>query len=94
MISGVARVVLIVALSAGMTASADITSASPSPESHALNSVYFTALLTGRDPDAAVRKARFTMRVLMQDLGMARSAAVTDVTRLILLRGGTLCGGT
>ena len=94
MISGVARVVSIVALSAGMTASASITSAPPSPESQALNSVYFTALLAGRDPDAAARKARFTVCVLMKDLGMPRSAAVTDATRFTLRRGGTLCGGT
>jgi hypothetical protein len=94
MMSGVARVVLIVALSAGMTASANITSGSPSPESMALNSVYFTALLAGRDPDAAVRKARFTEHILMKDLGMTRSAAVTDVSRFMLRRGNALCGGT
>jgi hypothetical protein len=93
-LSGVARVVLIVALSAGVTASADIASAPPSPESQALNSVYFMALLAGRDPDAAVRKARFTVRVLMKDLGMSRAAAVTDATRFTLRRGGALCGGT
>jgi hypothetical protein len=56
MLSDVGRctVVLIVALSAGMTASANITSGRPSPESMTLNSVYFTALLAGRDPDATV----------------------------------------
>jgi hypothetical protein len=84
--------VLIVALSAGMTASANSTS--PSPESMALNSVYFTALLVGRDPDAAVRKVRFTVSILMKDLGMTRSAALTDEMRFTLRRGGTLCGGT
>ena len=89
---GVARIVLIVALSAGMTASANITSGSP--ESVALNSVYFTALLGGRDPDAAVRKVRFTVHILMKDLGMTRSAAVTDVMRYTLRRGNALCGGT
>jgi hypothetical protein len=90
-VAGVARVMLIVALGAGVPASATITS--PSPEAMALNSVYFTVLLSGRDPDAAVRKVRFTTHVLMHDLGMTRSAALADVTRFALRRGGVLCGG-
>jgi hypothetical protein len=81
--------VLIVALSVGMTASA--TSGPPSAESIALNSVYFAALVAGRDPDAAVRKVRFTVHILMKDLGMTRSAALIDEMRR---RGGSLCGGT
>jgi hypothetical protein len=86
--------VLIAALSAGMSASATLTSGSPSLEATALNSVYYTALLTGRDPDAAVRKARHSTDVLMHQLGMTRSAAATDVTRFTLRRGGVLCGGS
>ena len=92
--SGVVRVVLIVALSAGITASANSTSGSPSPESMALNSVYFTALLGGKDPDAAVRKLRFTVHILMKDLGMTGSDAVTDVMRFTLRHGNALCRGT
>jgi hypothetical protein len=89
--AGVARVMLIVVLGAGVPASATITSASP--EAKALNSVYFTALLSGRDPDAAVRKARYSARILMHGLGMTRSAALADVTQFALRRGGVLCGG-
>lgn len=92
--SGVARIVLIVALSTGMTASASIASGTPSLESLALNSVYSTALLAGRNPDAAVLKARFTVHILMKDLGMTRLTALTDVTRFTLRRRGALCGGT
>jgi hypothetical protein len=54
---------LIVVLGASVPASATITP--PSPEAMALNSVYFTAWLSGRDPDAAVRKARFSAHILM-----------------------------
>jgi hypothetical protein len=90
--SGIPRLVLIVAMSAGMSASATVTSRSPSLEATALNSVYFTALLTGRDPDAAVRKARFGIRVLMHQLGVPHSAALADETRFLLRRSGTLCG--
>ena len=82
------------ALAAVIPASGRITPSRPSAELAALDSVYYGALLSGRDPDAAVRKARFTVRVLMKDLGMPRSAAVTDATRFTLRRGGTLCGGT
>jgi hypothetical protein len=89
--AGVARVILVVVLGAGVPASATITS--PSPEAMALNRVYFTALLSGRDPDAAVRKARYTAQILMQNLGMPRSAALADVTQFALRRGGVLCGG-
>ena len=85
------RVMLIVVLGAGVPASATITP--PSPEAIALNSVYFTALLSGRDPDAAVRRVHHSTQVLMHDLGMTRSAALADVTQFALRRGGVLCGG-
>jgi hypothetical protein len=88
---GVARVMLIVVLGAGVPASATITSASP--EAKALNSVYFSALLSGRNPNAAVRKARFSAHILMHDLGMTRSAALADVTQFALRCRGVLCGG-
>jgi hypothetical protein len=88
--AGVVRVMLIVVLGAGVPASA-ITSASP--EAKALNGVDFSALLSGRDPNAAVRKARFSAHILMHDLGMTRSAALADVTQFALRRRGVLCGG-
>jgi hypothetical protein len=89
--AGVARAMLIVVLGAGVPASATVTSASP--EAEALNSVYFSALLSGRDPNAAVRKARFSAHILMHDLGMTRSVALADVTQFALRRRGVLCGG-
>ena len=90
--TGLGRVMLIVAIGAGMPASDAITSGQAA-EWAALDSVYYTALLSGRDPDAAVRKARFNMNTLSRDLGMTRPAAASDAARFLLRRGGTLCGG-
>ncbi len=90
--TGLGRAVLIVAIGAGMPASGAVTPGRAA-EWAALDSVYYTALLSGRDPDAAVRKARFNMETLARDLGMTRSAAASDATRFLLRRGGTLCGG-
>jgi hypothetical protein len=38
----------------------------------ALDSVYYVALFSGRDPDTAVRKARYTAGTLMKQFGMTR----------------------
>ena len=84
---------LILALVVGIPASSRITLTRTSAELAALDSVYYSALLSGRDPDAAVRKARFRTSTLMQDFGMTRSAAARDIARFMLRRGGTLCVG-
>jgi hypothetical protein len=87
------RAALILALFAGIPASSPITLLRPSAELAALDRVYYSALLSGRDPDAAVRKARFRITTLMQDFGMTRSAAAGDIARFMSRRGGTLCVG-
>jgi hypothetical protein len=87
------RAALILALFAGIPASSPITLLRPSAELAALDRVYYSALLSGRDPDAAVRKARFRTTTLMRDFGMTRSAAAGDIARFMSRRGGTLCVG-
>jgi hypothetical protein len=87
------RAALVVALAWVVAASAPIAPARPSPELAALDGVYYGALLSGRDPDAAVRKARFRTHIMVQDLGMTPTAATADVARFLLRRGGTLCSG-
>ncbi|HEY2616379.1 MAG TPA: hypothetical protein VGI78_03475 [Acetobacteraceae bacterium] len=87
------RAALMMALAAGIPTSGRIALNRPSADLAALDSVYYSALLSGRDPDAAVRKARFRTNLLVQDLGMTRSAAAADIARFMLRRGGTLCVG-
>ena len=87
------RTALLMALAAVIPTSGRMTLMRPSAELAALDSVYYGALLSGRDPDAAVRKARFRTDNLVRDLGITRSAAAADVARFMLRRGGTLCIG-
>lgn len=65
----------------------------PTADTKAFDSVYYTALLAGRDPDAAVRKARFTAHNLMTQLGELRAQATAEVTKFMVWRAGSLCGG-
>ena len=55
--------------------------------------VYVAAFLAGRDPDAAVRKARHLTDVLEQDLGISRSAASAQVADFLVKGSGRLCVG-
>ena len=52
-----------------------------------------TALLTGRDPAAAVAKARFRTGVMMHDFGMTRDQAAAYVARVMIEEAGGLCSG-
>jgi hypothetical protein len=61
-------------------------------ETEAFDSVYYTALLSGRDPNAALRKADFTANLLMTQFGMTRSNAVAEVVKFMIWRSGRLCG--
>ena len=90
--TGLLRAVLVVGLAAGISAS---SAGAPAqlPEMSALDSAYYTALLSGRDPDAAVRKAHFTFGVLTHDLGMTPAAAAAYLANFVRRRSGTLCGG-
>jgi hypothetical protein len=87
-----ARVVLI-ALAAGIPHSARGTLDPAAAENEAYRSVYFAALLSGRDPDAALRKAHFTAGYLVKQFGMTRTDAAAEVAKFMIWRTGSLCGG-
>ena len=62
-------------------------------ETAAYDSIYYTALLSGRDADAAVRKAHYLTGTMMQEFGMTRAEAAAYVARSMASRDGRLCGG-
>ena len=85
---------LVVALAVGIPLAVDIAlSRAGGAETEAFDSVYYTALLSGRDPNAALRKADFTANLLMTQFGMTRSKAVAEVAKFMIWRSGRLCGG-
>jgi hypothetical protein len=65
----------------------------PNVETDAFDSIYYTALLSGRDPDAALRKAHFTTSILTKQFGMPRFKAAAEVAKFMIWRSGRLCGG-
>jgi hypothetical protein len=62
-------------------------------ETAASDSVYYTALLSGRDADAALRKAHYLTGTMMQEFRMTRAEAAAYVARSMVWRNGRLCGG-
>ena len=62
-------------------------------ETAAFKVVYDTAILEHRDPDAAVRKARYITEAMSQDFGADRGETAEDVARFLVLHGRRLCGG-
>jgi hypothetical protein len=62
-------------------------------ETAAYDSVYYTALLSGRDAGAALRKAHYLTGTMMQEFGMTRAEAAAYVARSMVWRNGSLCGG-
>ena len=79
---------------AGILLSMESTLGQPTAaETKALDSIYYAALFSGRDPDAAVRKARYTAGTLMKQFGMTRPEAVAEIARFAIWRSGRLCGG-
>jgi hypothetical protein len=69
------------------------TPAGTSSDTEAFASIYDNALLTGRDADAALRKAHYLTGSLMQHFGMTRSEAAAEVARTMIMRSGALCSG-
>ena len=55
--------------------------------------VYVMAVLAGRDPDAAVRKAHYRTEILVRDLGMTPSRAAAEVSKWMVRDTGRLCAG-
>jgi hypothetical protein len=85
---------LMMVLAAGFLLSVGSTLGRPTAaETEAFDSIYYAALLSGRDPDAAVRKARYTAGTLMKQFGMTRPEAAAEVARFAIWRSGRLCGG-
>jgi len=62
-------------------------------ETAAFKVVYDTAMLEHRDPDAAVRKARYITAAMSEDFGTDRGETAEDVARFLVLHGKRLCGG-
>ena len=62
-------------------------------EAAAFKVVYHAAILEHRDPDAAVRKARYITSAMSQSFGADREATAEDVARFLVLNGRRLCGG-
>ena len=89
----VALAVLTIALGVSVAAWAGAVARERATEAAAYKAVYVAAALSHRDPDAAVRKARWRTDALVEDLGMARGQAAAEVARFLILRGGGLCQG-
>jgi hypothetical protein len=61
-------------------------------EDDAYDSVYYTALLTGHDPHAAVVKAHYLTGTMMREFGMTQPQAAAYVARSMVWRSNGLCG--
>src|ERR1700722_12431625 len=85
--------VLAITLAVSVAAWAGAVARERATEAAAYEAVYLAATLSHRDPDAAVRKARWRTDALVEDLGMARGQAAAEVARFLILRGGGLCQG-
>lgn len=64
-----------------------------SAEAQSLHIVYTAASLAGRDPDAAMRRARYTTTLFMHEFNMSRADASAEVARFTITRGQSICGG-
>jgi hypothetical protein len=87
----VAGLLVVVAASAG--AWAGRTAGERAAEAAAFKIVYDTAVLEHRDPDAAVRKARYITDAMSGDLDRDRGEMAEEVARFLVLHGRRLCGG-
>lgn len=65
----------------------------PSITAQMLDKVYYAALLSGRDPVAASRKARFRIQLMQREFGMTRSQAAAYVARVMIEEAGGICSG-
>jgi hypothetical protein len=62
-------------------------------ETAAFKVVYDDAISEHRDPDAAVRKARYITEAMSEDSGADPGETAEDVARFLVLHGRRLCGG-
>ena len=86
-------VTVMIAVAIGIPSNSNIAQNGSTAEIQAFDRIYYTALLAGRDPEAALRKAHYTTNLLMKQFGMTRSEATMDVARFMVWRTGQLCGG-
>ncbi len=84
---------LLTALVSGIVLTPEHTPGGETAEAGVFENIYYNALLSGRDADAALRKAHYLTGSLMQRFGMTRSEAATEVARTMVLRSGLLCSG-
>jgi hypothetical protein len=82
---------MVAALVAALLLAAAVLIFQPTAETEAYRSVYYAAQLSGRDPDAAVRKARFRAGILVKQFGMSRSDAAADIARFMIVNAGNPC---
>lgn len=87
------RAAVLMMCAAGTLLPVGSTPARTTSDTEAFDSVYYNALLTGRDADAALRKAHYLTGSLMQHFGMTRSEAAAEVARTMITRSGALCSG-
>jgi hypothetical protein len=87
------RAAVLMAFAAGLLLPVGVTPARPTSDTQAFDSIYYNALLSGRDADAALRKAHYLTGSLMQHFGMTRFEAAAEVARIMIMRSGALCSG-
>jgi hypothetical protein len=67
--------------------------APPSVAAQMFEDIRYSAVFTGRDPEATLRKAHLRVRLLMRDFGMTRDQAAAYVARVMIEESGGLCTG-
>ena len=87
------RAAVLMAFAAATLLPVGTTPARPASDAQTFDNIYYNALLSGRDAEAALRKARYLTGSLMQHLGMTRSEAAAEVARTMIMRSGALCSG-
>jgi hypothetical protein len=65
----------------------------PSSETEAFESIYYTQLLSGRDPEAALRKAHFYGGYPHQAVRQVEIRSRSRCRKFMIWRAGNLCGG-
>lgn len=87
------RAAVLMAFAAGTLLPVGTRPAQPTAAAAAFDSIYYNALLSGRDTARAMRKAHYLTGSLMQHFGMTRSEAAAKVARTMIMRSGALCSG-
>jgi hypothetical protein len=89
-----ATAMLLTVVVGGIDLVPQLTPVGQTPDSGVFESIYYNALLSGRDADAALRKAHYLTGNLIQHFGMTQSEAAREVARTMIMRSGLLCSGS